>query len=68
MAEPARDGEDGPAPAAKPDPRAPGWADVRRALVVATRAVALAVAELARHPGSDAARAHARELLGASQS
>ncbi len=58
MAHPAHESADGREPAEpeqQPDPRARGWADVRVALVTASRACALAVAELARDPGNPAA-------------
>jgi hypothetical protein len=59
MAEPARRDAAGPGPddpaAGKPDPRMHGWADVRNALITEARACRLAVAELARDPGSGAA-------------
>lgn len=60
MAEPARGGADDPgpdaAPARRPDPRAPGWADVQRAMITEARACALAAAELAGRPEDKAAR------------
>jgi hypothetical protein len=57
MADPARGSAGDPAAGVpdRPDPRAPGWADVRRALVTEARACALAVTELARDPGGGAA-------------
>lgn len=68
MAEPARsaDGPDDPA-ARKPDPRLPGWADVRRALITEARACALAVQELARDPASEPAREMAALILSVLQ-
>lgn len=55
MAEPARRrSEAGSAaddPERKPDPRAGGWADVRRALITDSYAVSLAAAEVASRPG-----------------
>lgn len=65
MAEAARSADD---PAAdRPDPRAPGWADVRRALVTEARACALAVHELARDPASGPAREMAELTLSVLQ-
>jgi hypothetical protein len=68
MAEPARGGADGERPAypeaAVLDPRKLIWADVRHALAVQAEAVALAVADLAAHPGSPAALDMARLCLG----
>ena len=58
MAEPARRNAEGPAPddpERRPDPRAGGWADVRDAAVIAVCAWRLAVEELVREPGSEAA-------------
>lgn len=51
MAEPARGSADGPDPddpERKPDPRASGWADVRRLVVTDSHAVALAVEDVKR--------------------
>ena len=53
MAEPACS-EDVPEPA-RPDPRADGWADVRRAMITEARAASLALAEIAARPGDEAA-------------
>jgi hypothetical protein len=59
MGDPARRNENGPGPggpaAGRTDPTAPGWADVRHALVTEARACALAVTELARKPGDKGA-------------
>ena len=67
MAEPARASADGPGPehpaAAVLDPRKLIWADVRSALAVQIEAVALAVADLAAHPGSGEALEMARLCL-----
>lgn len=62
-------GDPGPDdPERKPDPRAGGWADVRAALVTEARAVRLAVEEMARRPGDEAALEMARLNLSVLES
>lgn len=65
MAEPAA--ADDPA-ARKPGPSAPGWADVRRALVTEAQVCALATVALARSPASPAALEMAKLTLGVLES
>jgi hypothetical protein len=67
MAEPAFGSEDDPEES-RPDPMAAGWADVRRGLITATRAVVLAAAEVARDPRSAAALEMLRVTLAAQES
>lgn len=58
MAVPARAAADSQEPSVpRPDPRAPGWADVRRLMITDSHAVALAAAEVAARPGDEAALA-----------
>lgn len=70
MAEPARGSAADQAEIAvpKPDPMAPGWADVRDALVTEAAACRLAVEELASRPDDDRARALAGSVLSVLES
>ena len=69
MAEPVRRIAGGPDddPERRPDPRASGWADVRRALIADSHLVAQAAGQVAARPGDAAALAVltlAVEILG----